>query len=69
MGHSSTWPLPNAYYVEGYGLDQFAAGRWGLQPVHQNRIGLLLDQAIEDDLRWRHLQAADAARGPRWGST
>lgn len=56
------WPLPNAYYVEGYGLDQFAAGRWHLQPVHQNTIGLVLDQAIEDDLRWRHLQAADAAR-------
>ncbi|PSN10660.1 hypothetical protein C7293_27250 [filamentous cyanobacterium CCT1] len=56
------WPLPNAYYVEGYGLDQFAAGRWGLAPVHRNRIGLVLDAAIEDDLRWRHLQAADAAR-------
>lgn len=56
------WPLVNTYYVEGYGLDQFAAGRWHLQPVHQNTIGLVLDQAIEDDLRWRHLQAADAAR-------
>ncbi|MEA5450680.1 DUF3326 domain-containing protein [Leptolyngbya sp. CCNP1308] len=56
------WPLPNAYYVEGYGLDQFAAGRWGLRPLHRNRIGLVLDAAIEDDLRWRHLQAADAAR-------
>jgi len=56
------WPLPNALYVEGYGLDQFAAGHWGLQPVHQNRIGLLLDAAIEEDLRQRHLQAADATR-------
>ena len=56
------WPLANAYYVEGYGLDQFAACRWHLQPVHQNAIGLVFDQAIEADLRWRHLQAADAAR-------
>ncbi|MGF1568001.1 MAG: DUF3326 domain-containing protein [Nodosilinea sp.] len=56
------WPLPNAYYVEGYGLDQFAAGRWGLRPVHRNRIGLVLDAAIEDDLRHRHLQAAEATR-------
>jgi len=56
------WPLPNAYYVEGYGLDQFAAGRWALRPVHQNPIGLVIDQGVEDDLRWRHLQAADAAR-------
>jgi hypothetical protein len=56
------WSLPNALYVEGYGLDQFAAGQWGLRPVHQNRVGLVLDQAIEPELRWRHLQAADAAR-------
>lgn len=61
-GAQMYWPLPNAYYVEGYGLDQFAAGEWGLQPVHQNPIGLVFDQSIEDDLRWRHLQAADAAR-------
>jgi hypothetical protein len=56
------WSLPNALYVEGYGLDQFAAGQWGLRPVHQNRVGLVLDQAIEPELRLRHLQAADATR-------
>ncbi|MEP0886686.1 DUF3326 domain-containing protein [Leptolyngbya sp. PL-A3] len=61
-GASLYWPLPNVFYVEGYGLDQFASGHWGLRPVHQNRIGLLLDQGIEPDLRWRHLQVADAAR-------
>lgn len=56
------WNLPNALYVEGYGLDKFASGCWGLRPVHQNRVGLLLDQGIEPDLRLRHLQAADATR-------
>ena len=56
------WPMDNSLYVEGYGLDQFAAGHWGLQPIRQNRIGLVLDQAIEPDLRLRHIQAADAAR-------
>ena len=56
------WNLPNALYVEGYGLDQFAASNWGLRPVHQNRIGLILDRGIESDLQLRHLQAADAAR-------
>lgn len=56
------WNLPNALYVEGYGLDQFAAGHWGLCPVHQNRVGLILDQGIEPDLRVRQLQAADATR-------
>lgn len=57
------WSMSNTYYVEGYGLDQFAASNWGLQPVHQNRIGLLLDRGIEPELRLRHLQAADATRG------
>lgn len=56
------WSLDNTYYVEGYGLDKFAAGQWGLQPVRQNKVGLLLDCAIEPELRLRHLQAADATR-------
>ena len=56
------WSLPNAFYVEGYGLDQFAAGDWGLRRVRQNRVGLLLDRGIEPELQLRHLQAADAAR-------
>ncbi|MBD1888220.1 DUF3326 domain-containing protein [Coleofasciculus sp. FACHB-SPT9] len=56
------WNLPNAFYVEGYGLDKFAAGCWGLRPVHQNRVGLILDQGIEPELRLRHIQAADATR-------
>jgi hypothetical protein len=61
-GASIYWNLPNVLYVEGYGLDQFAAGQWGLDPVHQNRIGILFDRAIEPDLLLRHLQVADAAR-------
>jgi hypothetical protein len=61
-GASLYWNIPNALYVEGFGLDQFAAGQWGLNPVHQNRIGLLFDRAIEPDLLLRHLQVADAVR-------
>jgi hypothetical protein len=56
------WNLPNTFYVEGYGLDKFASSSWGLKPVHQNRVGLILDSAIEPELRLRHLQAADATR-------
>lgn len=56
------WPIDNAFYVEGYGLDQFAQGLWGLQSVRQNRIGLILDRSIEPDLKLRHLQAADGCR-------
>ncbi len=56
------WPIPNGFYVEGYGLDQFAQGNWGLRPVHCNRIGLILDDGIEPDLQLRQLQAAEATR-------
>ncbi|KAH7571009.1 hypothetical protein JRO89_XS05G0239700 [Xanthoceras sorbifolium] len=56
------WPMPNVLYVEGYALDRFAEGFWGLQPVHQNKVGLVLDAGIEEELRIRHLQVADAAR-------
>jgi hypothetical protein len=61
-GASLYWNIPNALYVEGYGLDKFAAGCWGLRPVRSNKVGLLLDQGIEPELRLRNLQAADAAR-------
>lgn len=56
------WPMPNALYVEGYALDRFAEGLWALQPVHQNRVGLVLDAGIEQELQVRQLQVADAAR-------
>ena len=51
-------------YVEGYSLDEFAAGRLDLLPKCKggHRIGLLLDKAMEPELRTRHLQVADAAR-------
>lgn len=56
------WSMPNVLYVEGYALDKFAAGTWGLQPVRRNRIGIVFDAGISDELRIRHLQVADAAR-------
>ena len=51
-------------YVEGYSLDEFAAGRVHLIPMRKKgqKIGLLLDRGMEKDLRHRHLQAANAAR-------
>ncbi len=61
-GATLYWNLPNALYVEGYGIDKFAEGYWGLRAVHQNKIGLIFDRGIEPDLRLRNLQAADAAR-------
>jgi hypothetical protein len=55
-------PLANALYVEGWALDEFAAGSLGLQLVRKNRIGLVLDAGIEPELVTRQLQAADASR-------
>ncbi|MBF2058608.1 MAG: DUF3326 domain-containing protein [Cyanobacterium sp. T60_A2020_053] len=61
-GASLYWCADNIDYVEGYALDKFAEGEWGLQPSHQNPIGLILDQSIEPELRYRHLQATEAVR-------
>ncbi|MFN7716134.1 MAG: DUF3326 domain-containing protein [Pseudanabaenaceae cyanobacterium] len=55
-GASLYWSLPNVLYVEGYGLDQMTQGKWNLRPVRQNRIGVILDAAIEPDLALRHRQ-------------
>ncbi|KAI4387759.1 hypothetical protein MLD38_000165 [Melastoma candidum] len=56
------WPISNVMYVEGYALDRFAEGMWALQPVHQNQVGIVLDAGMEEELRIRHLQVADATR-------
>lgn len=56
------WNIPNSLYVEGFALDKFASLCWGLRPVRQNKIGIIFDQGIENDLLLRHLQVVDAAR-------
>jgi hypothetical protein len=61
-GASLYWQCPNIDYVEGYALDKFAGGEWGLESVRQNKIGLILDKSIETELIYRHLQATDAVR-------
>lgn len=61
-GASAFWPIPNAFYVEGFGLDRFCRGDWSLRPVRANRIGVVFDLAIEPDLRLRHHHAIQAAR-------
>ena len=53
------WSDPRIHYVEGLALDRFAAGSLALRPVRSQRVGLLLDGGLEDDLRLRHLQVAD----------
>jgi hypothetical protein len=61
-GAALYWSDPRIHYVEGSSLDRFAAGELALQPVRQQRVGLLLDAGIEPELRHRHLQVADGCR-------
>ena len=61
-GASLYWSDSRIHYVEGSSLDRFAAGELALEPVRSQRIGLLLDAGIEEDLRLRHLQVADGCR-------
>ncbi len=54
------WSDPRLHYVEGWALNRFAAGDLALAPGRRQRVGLVLDAAIEDSLRLRHLQVAQA---------
>ena len=48
------------FYVEGYSLDKFARGEIGLKKVNQQRIGIIFDSSIGNEMLCRHLQVADA---------
>lgn len=61
-GAALYWSDPRIHYVEGSALDRFAAGALALRPVRRQRLGLLLDAGIEEELRWRHLQVAEGCR-------
>ncbi len=52
----------NAWYVEGYGLDQFFQDQWRLQPVRSNRIGVVWDQGIDPAMKTLHLNALNAVQ-------
>jgi hypothetical protein len=54
------WSDPRIHYVEGWALNRFACGDLALAPARQQRVGLVLDRAIEEPLRLRHLQVAQA---------
>ena len=48
------------FYVEGYSLDRFARAEIGLKKVNQQKIGIIFDKKIENEILLRHLQVADA---------
>jgi hypothetical protein len=61
-GAALYWRDPCIHYVEGSALDRFAAGSLALRPGRRQRVGVLLDGGIEDDLLQRHLQVVEACR-------
>ncbi|MBW4696312.1 MAG: DUF3326 domain-containing protein [Aphanocapsa lilacina HA4352-LM1] len=61
-GAQLSYPLTNALYVEGYGLDRFCKDEWRLRPVHRNRVGVVLDADLSASQRQQHLHAVEAAR-------
>ena len=61
-GAALYWSDPRIHYVEGYGLDRFAAGEWTLRQMRRQRIGLLLDRGIEPELVQRQIQVAEGCR-------
>ena len=44
----------NTLYVEGYALDQFFKGNWQLSPVRHNKIGVVLDAGISNEMHLLH---------------
>lgn len=61
-GASLYWSKHNVLYTEGYALDRMAKGEWGLRKVRSNRIGVILDRAMEPELILRHRQAISATQ-------
>jgi len=69
-GASLYWPWTSStttgssagvLYTEGYAVDAFCRGEWGLLPFERggrggHKIGLILDGGMEEDMRTRHLQ-------------
>ena len=50
------------FYVEGYSLDKFARGEIGLKKVYQQRIGIIFDSGISNEMFHRH--ATTTAKAP-----
>lgn len=52
----------NALYVEGYGLDQFMKGQWALRSGSHQRLGVVMDAGIPEDMRILHINTINAVK-------
>lgn len=52
----------NMLYVEGYSLDEFFKGNINLSPSQYNKIGVVFDKAIPDDVLNVHINTINAVK-------
>ena len=52
----------NMLYVEGYSIDEFFKGNIKLSPSHNNKIGIVFDKAIPQDVLNVHLNTMNAVK-------
>lgn len=52
----------NMYYVEGYSLDEFFKGNLNLIPSENNKIGIVFDKAIPEDVLNVHINTMNAVK-------
>ena len=53
---------PNMLYVEGYSLDEFFKGKVNLQPSIKNKIGVIFDKGISQNVLNIHLNTINAVK-------
>lgn len=53
---------PNMYYVEGYSLNEFFKGKLELMPAENNKIGVIFDKAIPQEVLNIHLNTIGAIK-------
>lgn len=52
----------NMYYVEGYSLDSFFKGEINIKPSIRNKIGVVFDKAIPEDVLNVHINTINAVK-------
>lgn len=52
----------NMFYVEGYSLDEFFKGHLNLIPSNRNKIGVVLDSSMSDDVKNIHINTINAVK-------
>ncbi len=52
----------NMLYVEGYSLNEFFKGNINLEPVKENKIGIIFDKAIPQDVLNIHINTINAVK-------